>query len=491
MAREGKNVDRSAPDGEQRFSLDQLQQLLEALRLVSEQEAERQMWRDVEDPSHPMTSDLPASGSGGNPPGAATVAQGGPSGHVLGAGAATVAQGGHSSRALGAGTVAQGGHSGCAGPADFAPPVRPPSPAPWVPSGHQGTSRVPAAPVIAGNGSGNTGVGLCGGCHCGNCGGHDRHAEDVGPGSSTGKLRWYSITKGKAIGVFCDWAIVGPLVLNVPGAMYSRYPTFSAALMSFMGAVDRGHVGIIGARRSHSDMGRRARYLTLADKREAKRSQQAKYRATDRGKATRRAQSRVEHPSRHGDTLPFPEQIEGIHAGIIAHARSPFQVLPDPSLDLPDPSLGLYTWPYELVIPPCYSTPFSEYDELFSDIQFVLDELKHAFNMQQYALLEDKGRERYALFRSTQSGGADSEVLLQRLDEELTQRLRSWEDRDTASNDMSMQAGVVRDVGIKWGARIICCLALELQLAKSGPSMYKQASLAKSLPWQRLYPSSD
>ncbi|TFY57776.1 hypothetical protein EVJ58_g6819 [Rhodofomes roseus] len=206
MAREGKNVDRSAPDSEQRFSLDQLQQLLEALRLVSEQEAERQMWREVEDPSHPMTSGLPASGSGGNAPGA--------------------------------GAVAQGGHSGCTDPSDFAPPSRVPA-AP----GPQGTSRVPAAPVI-GHSNGNTDVGHCGGC-CGNCGGYDPHAEDVGPGSSAGKLRWYSITKGKAIGIFCDWAIVGPLVLNVPGAMYSRYPTFGAALVSFMGAVDRGHVGII------------------------------------------------------------------------------------------------------------------------------------------------------------------------------------------------------------------------------------------------------
>ncbi|KAH9840980.1 uncharacterized protein C8Q71DRAFT_721410 [Rhodofomes roseus] len=361
MAREGKNVDRSAPDSEQRFSLDQLQQLLEALRLVSEQEAERQMWRDVDDPSHPMTSDLPASGSGGNPPGAGTVTQGGPSSHAPGAGAlapggpsghtpgaGTVAQGGHSGRAPG--TVAQGGHSGCAGPADFAPPVRPPSPAPRVPSGPQGTSRVPAAPVI-GNGSGNTGVGLCGGC-CGNCGGYDRYAEDVGPGSSTGKLRWYSITKGKAIGVFCDWAIVGPLVLNVP----------------------------------------------------------------------------------------------------------------DSSLDLPDPSLGLYTWPYKLVVPACYSTPFSEYDELFSDTDYVLDELKQALNMQQFLLLEDKGREHYALFNS--STKSEGEALLRRLDEELVQRLQSWE--DTESSDMSTQAGVVQDVGTKWAARIICCLALELQLAKSG-----------------------
>ncbi|TFY57777.1 hypothetical protein EVJ58_g6818 [Rhodofomes roseus] len=193
-------------------------------------------------------------------------------------------------------------------------------------------------------------------------------------------------------------------------------------------------------------MGRRPKYLTLAEKREAKRSQQAKYRATDRGKATRRAQSHhVEHPSGHGDTHPFPERIKGIHAEIIAHARSPFRVLPDASLDLLDPGLGLYTWPYKLVVPAAYSVPFSEEDELFSDIEFILDELKQAFNMQQYLLLEDKGRERYALFSSTKSGGA--EVLSQRLDEELTQRLQSWE--DTESTDMSTQAGVVRDVARK------------------------------------------
>ncbi|TFY65472.1 hypothetical protein EVJ58_g1963 [Rhodofomes roseus] len=230
-------------------------------------------------------------------------------------------------------------------------------------------------------------------------------------------------------------------------------------------------------------MGRRAKYFTVAEKHEAKRIQQAKYKA-NRGKAERRVQNCVENPASHGNppSPPFPTTIKGIPAGILSYARRSFRILPGPSLDVPD--LCLYTRPYKLVIPVSYFTPFSEYDELFTDIAYVLDETAQAFNAQQYLLLKEKGNERCALFKSR-----GREVLAQRLDEELAQRLQSWEG-DTGSKDIPAQAGVVQEVGVEWAARIICCLALELQLVKSGSSVYGQALRAKSLPWQCLYSSS-
>ncbi|KAH9918026.1 uncharacterized protein B0H18DRAFT_1123296 [Fomitopsis serialis] len=227
-------------------------------------------------------------------------------------------------------------------------------------------------------------------------------------------------------------------------------------------------------------MGRRAKYLTLADKHAAKRSQQAKYSATGRGKAQRAAQSRVQYASRHGHfPTPFPQKIEGISFAVLTHARKPFRILVS-STECSD--LGLYTRPYNLVIPTQYSKDFSENDELFTDVDHVLNELTRILNSWQYWLLKESGRERYALFKTIGGKG-----LAERLQEEVDIRLQSWV--DAVPKEILTQTAVVRVVGTEWAARIVCCLALELQLLESSTVEYERSFYNESLPWQMLYHS--
>ncbi|KAH9830537.1 uncharacterized protein C8Q71DRAFT_862543 [Rhodofomes roseus] len=247
--RDGKQTDKSAaPDGQQRFSISQLQQLVEALQLASEQEAERQMWRDVEDPGHPSPSapatETRAQGAGASARGVGAGTRGAGAGtRDSGAGAqgaGTVAQSA-GTVAPQTGYIAQAGHDGYPISADYAPPARPSSPRP--PTGRWGTHPgVATSQAVVGND--DNGAGRCGGC-CDNCGCYNRASEDADPGNNAGGLRWYCITKGKAIGVFPDWAMVGPLTLNVSGSLQRRHATFGAALTSFINAVNRGDVAVI------------------------------------------------------------------------------------------------------------------------------------------------------------------------------------------------------------------------------------------------------
>ncbi|KZT04663.1 uncharacterized protein LAESUDRAFT_715459 [Laetiporus sulphureus 93-53] len=45
--------------------------------------------------------------------------------------------------------------------------------------------------------------------------------------------------------VFAGWPNTSPLVTNVPGSLFQRYPTFNAALNAFMEASTNGHVAVI------------------------------------------------------------------------------------------------------------------------------------------------------------------------------------------------------------------------------------------------------
>ncbi|KAH9829179.1 uncharacterized protein C8Q71DRAFT_863520 [Rhodofomes roseus] len=209
MANDGKKVAKSASDGEQRFTLQQLQQVMEALRLVTEQEsAERQIWRDVEASSPPTTSAPQPSTSAGN-------------------------------------VTRAGGGSGGTAP-DPAPPAPPSSPAVRITTGATGHRGAARSMVHTAVGNEERGGGTCDTCG-GNCGGavYHRAVEDIDPGEAAGGIRWYSITRGQAVGVFRDWMTVAPLVTGVPNAVFQRHPTYGAALAAFMRAANNGNVAII------------------------------------------------------------------------------------------------------------------------------------------------------------------------------------------------------------------------------------------------------
>ncbi|KZT02329.1 uncharacterized protein LAESUDRAFT_762899 [Laetiporus sulphureus 93-53] len=57
--------------------------------------------------------------------------------------------------------------------------------------------------------------------------------------------RWYCIVRGHAVRVFARWPNTSPLVTNMPGSLFQRYPTFNAALSAFMEASTNGHVAVI------------------------------------------------------------------------------------------------------------------------------------------------------------------------------------------------------------------------------------------------------
>ncbi|KAH9917219.1 uncharacterized protein B0H18DRAFT_1123742 [Fomitopsis serialis] len=59
------------------------------------------------------------------------------------------------------------------------------------------------------------------------------------------RSRYYTVTRGKAVGVFTDWTAVSPLVIGVPCSVFSRYATFRNALAAFEDAAASGTVAII------------------------------------------------------------------------------------------------------------------------------------------------------------------------------------------------------------------------------------------------------
>ncbi|KZS99508.1 uncharacterized protein LAESUDRAFT_718634 [Laetiporus sulphureus 93-53] len=74
---------------------------------------------------------------------------------------------------------------------------------------------------------------------------HNDSRDDGGSCAHQPSTRWYCISRGRAVGVFSGWPNTSPLVTGIPGAIFQRYPTFTAALMAFMEAAANGHVAII------------------------------------------------------------------------------------------------------------------------------------------------------------------------------------------------------------------------------------------------------
>ncbi|KAF8151297.1 hypothetical protein B0H34DRAFT_709443 [Crassisporium funariophilum] len=58
-------------------------------------------------------------------------------------------------------------------------------------------------------------------------------------------VRWYAVTRGRHVGVFCHWHSVAPLVVSVSGACYSRYSTRNLAIAAFACALNAGAVSTI------------------------------------------------------------------------------------------------------------------------------------------------------------------------------------------------------------------------------------------------------
>ncbi|KAF9525847.1 hypothetical protein CPB83DRAFT_896736 [Crepidotus variabilis] len=54
--------------------------------------------------------------------------------------------------------------------------------------------------------------------------------------------RWYTIVRGRQVGVFNDWTVVSPNVSGVANASHQRYPSWSSAVDAFLNAEQHGFI---------------------------------------------------------------------------------------------------------------------------------------------------------------------------------------------------------------------------------------------------------
>ncbi|KAH9919304.1 uncharacterized protein B0H18DRAFT_1122563 [Fomitopsis serialis] len=191
----GKDVTTNPSTPAPVISVEQLQLLIAQLRVFAEQEEDRQIWEAVDMPARgEQRSDQTASDRAHQEP---TDGKGPPP-HIAAP----------QPTALAAGCGVGG--SGSGGPISGG-----------FPSGGGG----------GGGGSGGNRPS----CGCG---------VGVGGGGESG-VRWYCVTRGRAVGVFVGWPNVSPLVIGVPNSVYQRYPMFAVALAAFVEATANGTVFLI------------------------------------------------------------------------------------------------------------------------------------------------------------------------------------------------------------------------------------------------------
>ncbi|KAH9921601.1 uncharacterized protein B0H18DRAFT_1121296 [Fomitopsis serialis] len=191
----GKGVDRDVPGDSPPFTVEQLQQLIAGLRLLTEQEEDRQLWAAVDNSSaQHVHARLSAGPSAPRRPL--------PNVHL-----AQEVQ----------------NQDGPAPTRRSTPHIEAPQPTP--PTAGRTMAPTPG-----------------GGCHapCANCCG----GTVADGGDSTG-VRWYCVTRGRAVGVFAGWPNASPLVIGVPNSVYQRFPTFSSALAAFLEAAANGTVFVV------------------------------------------------------------------------------------------------------------------------------------------------------------------------------------------------------------------------------------------------------
>ncbi|KAF5379791.1 hypothetical protein D9615_005661 [Tricholomella constricta] len=55
-------------------------------------------------------------------------------------------------------------------------------------------------------------------------------------------IRWYTVTRGRKVGVFANWDTVAPLVISVSGAVYARHSSRAQAEGAYSRALGAGNV---------------------------------------------------------------------------------------------------------------------------------------------------------------------------------------------------------------------------------------------------------
>ena len=191
----------------------------------------------------------------------------------------------------------------------------------------------------------------------------------------------------------------------------------------------------------------------------------------------------------HRIPSPFQKQIEGVPLAIFTRARTSFELYSaTPSIQA---DLGLYQPPYTPALPlDLISQTVYGYDYLFSagtmeehDEGFV-DESRTAaiLNTLQYRLIKSEGARRMERW-----GKGPISVIVNSAMQELEARIRGWQwysAQNILFDDPNMQ--VAHQVALDWAAKLICTLAVEMELLQKGRDIYKSAFENELLPWQSL-----
>lgn len=169
-------------------------------------------------------------------------------------------------------------------------------------------------------------------------------------------------------------------------------------------------------------------------------------------------------------------------------ARKPFRIMATATASVPD--LGLYTAPYIIVlpgVPPAAGLPGDSYEALFSPTACLDDEqdvpqdeqLRRALNAGHYSHFMTEGRKRY-----TQLIGLGSERAIVTASQQLEDRIRGWRGSMSVGHSEDMSTQLAFEVGLDWGAKLVCCLAREVELLKAGRDSLRLWYQNELLPWQ-------
>lgn len=158
---------------------------------------------------------------------------------------------------------------------------------------------------------------------------------------------------------------------------------------------------------------------------------------------------------------------------IIGYAQIPFDVFEAKGNDSANEHLGLWTYPYSLIIPQLPQ------NNLESDREAFRSNLESS----QWSALVLTAFQRIDLWQKEETS---DQGLAETVETELNARIESWWQiqREKGSIGLVQEVReVVREVALEWGARAICVLADEWEMRKHGRANYQEAARQQKTPW--------
>ena len=147
--------------------------------------------------------------------------------------------------------------------------------------------------------------------------------------------------------------------------------------------------------------------------------------------------------------------------------------LGNPKYNVPD--LGLAAHPY-------HSLPQLLHSPLIHANDTTRLNMYHTLNGNQLRHLREMGRRRYV--DASRPGGFRAST--RRLEEELEDRIKQWEVIYAHEEPSREQEGILYDLCVEWGAKMIFSMHEELEVRSRGWDIYHTSYMAKELAWQNV-----